>query len=179
MNLTKNNQIILFTLMIILSFIVLLVSIWDVIDEKEWIIGIAVSYAILLIITIILIVIPKQKKPVESTDIVEEFEKELEGKLYHFKCPECDGIFAVKKSKSNNKKPFTLTCPDCGAVGRISPSPALVVEKIPNKKSKNIKFQCKNCGEQVSIWAEGTDLYAEIQVYSCPYCGEEQSMKTV
>ena len=112
-------------------------------------------------------------------DIVEEFEKTLEGKLYHFKCPQCEGIFAIKKSKHNNKKPFTLTCPDCGTIGRISGSPPVVVEEIPEQKSENIKFKCKNCGERVSIWAEGTDLVQDVEIYSCPYCGKRQSMKNI
>jgi len=119
----------------------------------------------------------------------------LEGKLYHFKCPNCQGIFAIKKSSRNNKKPFTLTCPDCGTIGKISSSPPVVIEEIPEQKSENIKFKCKNCGEKVSIWAEGTDLVQDIQIYSCPYegtdlvqdiqiyscpyCGEKQSMKNI
>ncbi len=104
------------------------------------------------------------KKTAVSKDIVEEFEKTLEGKLYHFKCPTCQGIFAIKKSSRNNKKPFTLTCPDCGTIGKISSSPPVIVEEIPEQKSENIKFKCKSCGERVSIWAEGTDLVQDIQI---------------
>ena len=46
------------------------------------------------------------KKPavVQSTSI-EKFEQSLEGRLQHFKCPQCTGVFAVKKSKHNNKIP--------------------------------------------------------------------------
>jgi len=179
MKLTKNGLLLLYTIMIILSFIVFLITLWDVIDEKQWLAGVSISYAILLILTIVLLVTRKKTKPIESKDIVEEFEKTLEGKLYHFKCPNCDGIFAIKKSKHNNKKPFTLTCPDCGTVGKISSSPPVIVEEISGQKSENIKFKCKNCGERVSIWAEGTDLFQNIQIYSCPYCGEKQPMKNI
>jgi predicted RNA-binding Zn-ribbon protein involved in translation (DUF1610 family) len=163
--------------MIILSFLVFLISLWDVIDEKQWLAGVSISYAILLILTIVLLA--TRKKTAVSKDTVEEFEKTLEGKLCHFKCPNCQGIFAIKKSSRNNKKPFTLTCPDCGTIGKISSSPPVIVEEIPEQKSENIKFKCKSCGERVSIWAEGTDLVQDIQIYSCPYCGEKQSMKNI
>ena len=72
-----------------------------------------------------------------------------------------------------------MTCPDCGIIGKISSSPPVIVEEIPEQKSENIKFKCKSCGERVSIWAEGTDLVQDIQIYSCPYCGEKQFMKNI
>ena len=169
----------LFTLIIILSIIVLFSSIFDIVYEKQWLQIILALYAVLIIFAIVLLFLKQTKKIAGSKDIVEEFEKTLEGKLYHFKCPQCEGIFAIKKSKRNNKKPFTLTCPDCGTVGRISSSPPVVVEEIPEQKSENIKFTCKNCGERVSIWAEGTDLVRKVEIYSCPYCGEKQSMKNI
>ena len=169
----------LFIVVILLSIVVLFSSLFDIIYEKQWLQIILTLYAILIIFTIVLLFLKPTGKIVESGDIVEEFEKTLEGKLYHFKCPNCNGIFAIKKSKHNNKKPFTLTCPDCGTVGRISGSPSVVVEEIPDQKSENIKFKCKNCGERVSIWAEGTDLVKKVEIYSCPYCGERQSMKNI
>jgi len=169
----------LFAAIILLSIVVLLSSLFDIVYEKQWLQIILTLYAILIIFTIVLLFLKPTKKIVESGDIVEEFEKTLKGKLYHFKCPNCNGIFAIKKSKSNNKKPFTLTCPDCGTVGKISSSPPVIVEEIPEQKSENIKFKCKSCGERVSIWAEGTDLFRNIQVYSCPYCGEKQPMKNI
>ena len=177
MTLTRSK--LLFTVIMLLSIVVLFSSLFDIIYEKQWLQIILTLYAILIIFTIVLLFLKPTKKIVESGDIVEEFEKTLEGKLYHFKCPNCNGIFAIKKSKHNNKKPFTLTCPDCGTVGKISSSPLVVVEEIPEQKSENIKFKCKNCGERVSIWAEGTDLVQDVQIYSCPYCGEGQSMKNI
>jgi len=169
----------LFIVIILLSIVVLFSSLFDIVYGNEWLQIILALYAFLIIFTIVLLFLAPEKKVVGSKDIVEEFEKTLEGKLYHFKCPECDGIFAIKKSKQNNKKPFTLTCPDCGNVGRISGSPPVVVEEIPEQKSENIKFKCKNCGERVSIWAEGTDLVRKVEIYSCPYCGERQTMKNI
>lgn len=177
MTLTQSK--LLFIIVILLSIVVLFSSLFDIIYEKQWLQIILTLYAILIIFTIVLLFLKPTKKIVESGDIVEEFEKTLEGKLYHFKCPNCNGIFAIKKSKHNNKKPFTLTCPDCGTVGKISSSPPMVVEEIPEQKSENIKFKCKNCGERVSVWAEGTDLFQNIQIYSCPYCGEKQPMKNI
>ena len=169
----------LFLVIILLSIVVLFSSMFDIVYGKEWLQIILAIYAILIIFTIVLLFLAPTKKIAESKDIVEEFEKTLEGKLYHFKCPNCQGIFAIKKSSRNNKKPFTLTCPDCGTIGKISSSPPVVIEEIPKQKSENIKFKCKNCGEKVSIWAEGTDLVQDIQIYSCPYCGEKQSMKNI
>ena len=169
----------LFIVIILLSIIVLFSSLFDIVYGGEWLQIILSVYAVLIIFTIMLLFLTSTKKTTGSKDIVEEFEKTLEGKLYHFKCPNCQGIFAIKKSSRNNKKPFTLTCPDCGTVGKISSSPPVVVEEIPEQKSENIKFKCKNCGERVSIWAEGTDLVKGIQIYSCPYCGEKQSMKNI
>ena len=169
----------LFLVIILLSIVVLFSSLFDIVYGNEWLQTILAIYAVLIIFTIVLLFLSPTKKIAESKDIVEEFEKTLEGKLYHFKCPNCQGIFAIKKSSRNNKKPFTLTCPDCGTIGKISSSPPVVIEEIPKQKSENIKFKCKNCGEKVSIWAEGTDLVQDIQIYSCPYCGEKQSMKNI
>ncbi len=169
----------LFLVIILLSIVILFSSMFDIVYGNEWLQTILAIYAVLIIFTIVLLFLKPTEKIVESGDIVEEFEKTLKGKLYHFKCPNCNGIFAIKKSKRNNKKPFTLTCPDCGTVGKISSSPSIVVEEIPEQKSENIKFKCKSCGERVSIWAEGTDLFRNIQVYSCPYCGEKQPMKNI
>jgi len=177
MTLTQSK--LLFIVVILLSIVVLFSSLFDIIYERQWLQIILTLYAILIIFIIVLLFLKPTKKIVESGDIVEEFEKTLEGRLYHFKCPNCNGIFAIKKSKRNNKKPFTLTCPDCGTVGKISSSPPVVVEEIPEQKSENIKFKCKNCGERVSVWAEGTDLFQNIQIYSCPYCGEKQPMKNI
>ena len=64
-----------------------------------------------------------------------------------------------------------MTCPDCGAIGVIPPNPIFVEEEIPEKKSLKVNFRCGVCGEGVTIWAEGTDLYKETQVYTCPFCG--------
>ena len=142
-----------FVAMILLACVVLILSLWDIIYERQWIQGILALYGILAILTIVLLFLRTQKKSTDA-NAVKEFEKTLEGKLYHFKCPNCNGIFAVKKSKRNNKKPFTLTCPDCGYIGKIPPTP-------------------------ISIWAEGTDLFQDIQIHSCPYCGEKQSMNSI
>ena len=166
-----------FVAMILLACVVLILSLWDIIYERQWIQGILALYGILAILTIVLLFLRTQKKSTDA-NAVKEFEKTLEGKLYHFKCPNCNGIFAVKKSKRNNKKPFTLTCPDCGYIGKIPPTPKSIVAEIPDQKSEKTKFKCGNCGEWISIWAEGTDLFQDIQIHSCPYCGEKQSMNS-
>ncbi|GAH17075.1 unnamed protein product, partial [marine sediment metagenome] len=35
-----------------------------------------------------------------------------------------------------------MTCPDCGAIGVISPNPAQIEEEIPEKKSIKANFKC-------------------------------------
>ena len=165
-----------FIAIILLACVVLFFSLWSIIYEDQWLQSILALYGILIILAVVLVFISSKKKSTDLKHVVNEFEKTLEGKLHHFKCPNCNGIFAIKKSKRNNKKSFTLTCPDCGNIGTISSTPKLVVEKIPKQKSVKASFKCKNCGEFVTIWAEGTDLYNEMKIHSCPYCGKKQSM---
>jgi predicted RNA-binding Zn-ribbon protein involved in translation (DUF1610 family) len=163
---------------ICLGFLVLLLSIWDILANEQWLESIIVLYGILIILTLLFIVSARKKKPVVKIT-VDDFEKTLKGGLHHFKCPECGGIFAIKKSKQNNKKSFTLTCPDCGITGIIPSKPVHVAEKIPQKKSINKNFRCEWCGEWIMIWAEGTDLTDDIHVFSCPYCGTKHNMRLI
>ena len=93
-----------------------------------------------------------------------------------FKCPSCCGIFAIKKTRGNDKKTFNMTCPDCGIIGHIPAEPQVIEEEIPEKKSECINFKCKSCGEGVTIWAEGRELYQELDVLSCPFCGLNHTM---
>ena len=168
-----------FIAIILLACVVLFFSLWSVVYEDQWFQSILALYGILIILAVVLVFLSSKKKSTDFKHVVKEFEKTLEGKLHHFKCPNCNGIFAIKKSKRNNKKSFTLTCPDCGNIGTISPTPKLIVEKIPKQKSVKTSFKCKNCGEFVSIWAEGTDLFHEMKIHSCPYCGKKQSMNVI
>jgi predicted RNA-binding Zn-ribbon protein involved in translation (DUF1610 family) len=175
----KMQRKLIFIIIVVLSILVLCSSLYDIYYDGEWVQVILTLYAILLIITILLLFIKPSKKNTKNQGLVMEFEKTLEGKLQHFKCPNCQGIFALKKSQANNKNPFSLTCPDCGTVGRISSSPRMIFEEIPNQKSENIKFKCRSCGERISLWAEGSKLYQDTQIFSCPYCGKKQTMKSI
>jgi predicted RNA-binding Zn-ribbon protein involved in translation (DUF1610 family)/DNA-directed RNA polymerase subunit RPC12/RpoP len=167
-------------LLIILGLVTFIVSLWDIATGQDWFQQLLAAYAILIILGIVLVAYTFVKKPAEVKDTsIEKFEQSLEGSLQHFKCPQCAGVFAVKKSKHNNKKPLKITCPDCGAVGVIPPTPKVITGDIPEKKSASIKFQCNRCKEWVTIWAEGTDLYQDLQVYSCPYCGNKQPLHRV
>jgi len=167
-----------FIAIILLACVVLFFSLWSVIYEDQWFQSILALYGILIILAVVLVFLSSKKKSTDFKHVVKEFEKTLEGKLHHFKCPNCNGIFAIKKSKRNNKKPFALTCPDCGNVGTIPSTPKLVEEEIPEQKSVKTRFTCKNCGEFISIWAEVADLFHDMRIYSCPYCGKKQSMNT-
>ncbi|UCF12834.1 MAG: hypothetical protein JSW06_00905 [Thermoplasmatales archaeon] len=168
-----------FVAIVLLACAVLFLSIWSIVYEDQWLQSILALYGVLIILLVVLVSLSSKKKPKEFNNAAKEFKKTLGGKLYHFKCPSCNGIFAIKKSKRDNKKPFKLTCPDCGNVGSIPTSPKLVVEKIPKQKSVKKRFECKNCGEFVSIWAEGTNLFHAVKIHSCPYCGKKQSMDII
>lgn len=165
---------------IVLGLCVLIFSFFDILLNMGLILVAIPAYAVLILLMIITVYRRSKTiiEPVEM-DAVEEFEKTLEGGLYHFKCPTCEGFFAIKKSKGDNKKYVKMTCPDCGAVGVIPPKPACIEEIIPEKKSIKAKFKCEICNEGLTIWAEGTDLYKKLSVYSCPYCGESETMKKV
>lgn len=176
---TATQSKLLIVAIILLACVVFLFSLWSIIYKDQWLQSILALYGILIILAVVLVFLISKKKSTDFKRAVEEFEKTLEGKLYHFKCPSCNGIFAIKKSKRDNKKSFTLTCPDCGNVGTILPTPMSVVEEIPEQKSVKTRFTCKNCGEFISIWAEGTDLFHEMQIHSCPYCGKKQSMNVI
>jgi predicted RNA-binding Zn-ribbon protein involved in translation (DUF1610 family) len=166
----------IFNLILILGFWVLFFSVYDIATGRNWMLIILILYAVLIILLVTLILYLWNKRP-SIPYTVEEFEKRLTGGLYHFKCPGCDGIFAIKKSRGNNKKAIRMTCPDCGVVGIVPSKPMSVEEEIPEKKSAKANFRCQVCGEGVTVWAEGTELYKKIYVYTCPFCGEEEPLK--
>lgn len=159
----------------LLGFFVFLFSLWGLLFEKMWMYYVAAAYVLLIVICLILFLTIFVKSKNKAVTI-EEFEKSLKGGLYHFKCPLCRGIFAIKKSTANNKKPIKITCPDCGEIGIIPARPYKIEEAIPEKKSLKANFECSHCFERLTIWAEGTDLYEAVCVYSCPYCGKEHTL---
>jgi predicted RNA-binding Zn-ribbon protein involved in translation (DUF1610 family) len=166
-----------FIAIIFFAFLVFIFSLWDILNHEQWLERIIALYGILVLLTFLFLVSREKKKPVIQKS-VDTFEKSLEGKLQHFKCPSCGGIFAIKKSNQNNKEPFTLTCPDCGMTGSIPSKPTQIHEEIPDKKSVHKNFQCQNCGEWVMVWAEGKDMIQDqnVHVHSCPYCGAKQDL---
>jgi len=173
MNWLKESR--LFFIFVIIGFWVTIFGAFDIIFNTGWILFIFVFYALLIISAIFLLFFRKKKEEVFISPF-EEFEKSLTGELFHFKCPNCDGIFALKKSKSDNKKNIKMTCPDCGTIGVIPPNPAFVEDEIPEKKSVQANFICGICGEGLTIWAEGKELFNNTQVFSCPFCGKANTM---
>ena len=101
-----------FVIIVIIGLCILIFSIYDITNAKDWMIRTFAAWGLLIVITIVVIFF-RLKKEEAPAITVEEFEKTLKGGLYHFKCPTCSGIFAIKKSKSNNKKYVKMTCPDC------------------------------------------------------------------
>jgi predicted RNA-binding Zn-ribbon protein involved in translation (DUF1610 family) len=166
-----------FIAIIFFAFLVFIFSLWDILNHEQWLERIIALYGILILLTFLFLVSREKKKQIQQIP-VNQFEQSLEGRLQHFKCPSCGGIFAIKKSKSDNKELFTLTCPDCGKTGSIPSTPTQIREDIPEKKSIHKNFQCRNCGECIMIWAEGVDIIPDekIHVYSCPYCGSQQAL---
>lgn len=167
-----------FFLLVFFGFCVMVFSIWDVIFDKG-LINVIVAFYVIILVLLIFVIFLRSLKTAATIDILEEFEKTLKGGLHHFKCPTCEGIFAVKKSRKNDQKHVKMTCPDCGAIGIIPPNPKNIEEEIPEKKSVKVNFKCNTCGKGITIWAEGTKLYQNTHVYSCPYCGEEETMKRI
>ena len=167
-----------FTAILIMGLAVLIFSIYDIMFANGLMIAVIAAYAILIALTMILIY-PRFRKGEIVVNTVKDFEKKLEGGLFHFKCPTCEGIFAIKKSKRNDEKPIKMTCPDCGSIGTVPANPVSIFEEIPEKKSIKANFRCVSCSEGITVWAEGTDLYKNIDVFSCPFCGLEQTMDRV
>ena len=158
------------------SGIVFLFSIWQILFEKEDFLVVTLLYGSLFLSLLFLFFL--HRFSVTATeDIVQTFEKTLQGGLYHFQCPYCHGIFAIKESMYIDKKSVIMTCPDCGHLARIPPMPPVVKAAIPEKKSGNVQFQCQQCGESLKIWAEGATLYPNLQVLSCPFCGSQKPLK--
>ena len=168
----------LFIIITLMGFWVMVFSIYDIVYDRGFMIAVMVAYAILIAFILYLIFFRLKKEEI-VINTVEEFEKKLHGGLFHFKCPICEGIFAIKKSKGNNEKPVKMTCPDCGTIGIVPPNPISIEEIIPEKKSIKANFRCIRCSEGITVWAEGTDLYKNMNVFSCPFCGQEQTMDRV
>ena len=177
MNFTKSYAPII--ILIIIGIGVLVFSIIDILLNTKLIVVTLFSYTVLIVLLVIFFIRRRKQKEFITVDAVEEFEKTLKGGLHHFKCPTCSGIFAVKKSMGDNNIYVKMTCPDCGAIGYLSPNPAEIEEEIPEKKSLKANFKCVLCGEGLTVWAEGTDLHEKVGVYACPFCGEYDTMNRI
>ena len=166
-----------YTILSLLALWILIFTIYDIVFGKEWIIYLLASYIVLIVLIVILAIFKTRKKTkIAYNYTFEEFEKTLKGGLFHYKCPNCLGIFAIKKSRSNDDKPVKMTCPDCGVTGVIPANPRCIEEEIPEKKSVKANFRCSQCGEGVTIWAEGKDLNKNVKVLTCPFCGDKKPL---
>lgn len=121
--------------LILLACVVLFLTLWDIIYgkqllqllefifERQMLLRMLILYGILTIFAIVTIFSRMAKKSEAVSRSERKFEKSLESKLHHFKCPKCNEIFMIKKSKGNDDKPFIITCPCCGTVGKLPPKP--------------------------------------------------------
>jgi predicted RNA-binding Zn-ribbon protein involved in translation (DUF1610 family) len=155
----------------LLGFGIFISTIYDILFDEEWTYILIVSYFVIIFFILVLTYIKISERKTKSSISIEKFEKFLKGGLYHYKCPSCNGIFAIKKSRENNKKTVRMICPDCGITGNIPIYPNFIEEEIPEKKSVKANFKCVNCGEGITVWAEGQDIYNDVKIYSCPFCG--------
>ena len=163
-----------FFFVMISNGIVFLFSIWQIIFDRYYVSVLIILYSSLFFSLAFLFLFHHFSS---SEDIVRSFKKTLKGGLYHFKCPHCHGIFAIKESMYIDKKSVIMTCPDCGRLARIPPMPPVIKAVIPTKKSGNVRFQCQRCGESIKVWAEGTMIHPTLKVFSCPFCGSEKPLK--
>lgn len=125
--------------LIILICLALFFTLWDIIYEKQllqlldfifkrqMLQKILILYSILTIFAIVLIYSRTAKKSEAVSRSGRKFEKLLESKSRHLKCPNCNEIFTIKKSKGNDNRSFVITCPCCRTTGWI-PSKAKSVE---------------------------------------------------
>lgn len=165
-----------FAVTAIASILLVIIILYDIVllQERFAYLFLTSIGLLLICISLFLYMFETAKKQVNSVFL---FEKTLQGGLYHYKCSVCNGMFAVKESRQNEINNLTLTCPDCGAIGRISNHSQRIIEPIPTEKSPRISFICTKCGERINIWAEGKPLFNNICIFSCPYCGSQTPMK--
>lgn len=169
----------LYALIALLGFWVMFFSIWDILFYKQWLVSIVTAYVILFLLLFIVLFYRHQMPVKTKKELVEEFEKKLKGSLHHFKCPNCMGFFAIKKSKSNDEKPVQMTCPGCGAIGILNPDSVCIEAELPERKSIGLNLQCKHCGEGVTVWAEGSEMHPTVSILTCPYCGEDKPLSKI
>jgi len=164
-----------FFFVMISNGIVFLFSILQIVFDRYYFFILFILYGLLFFSLLSLFLF--HRYTFSSEDLVRTFKKTLKGGLYHFKCPHCNGIFAIKESMYIDKKSVIMTCPDCGRLARIPPMPPVIKAVIPTKKSGNVRFQCQRCGESIKVWAEGTMIHPTLKVFSCPFCGNEKPLK--
>jgi transcription elongation factor Elf1 len=167
-----------FIIIFIASVMVFFYSLWDIIFQKNAkIISMTLYFTLLNIILILYYQYMYQRQ--RNNESVHVFKKTLEGGLFHFQCPHCNGFFAIKESMYKTHGQTIITCPDCGKLGLIKPSPPIVYADIPENKSIDAKFRCLYCGEGLKLWAEGTEIYPFLKVLSCPFCGVNKPLEKV
>lgn len=168
-----------FFLIVLIGFCVLFLLIYNVIYDWNMT-NFFLSLLIVFILVALFLLFLRNLMVLGFEKSVEEFAKTLHGGLFHFKCPRCNGVFAIKKSKKNNKKAVKMKCPHCGRIGVIPGKSSMILEEeIPEKKSLATNFKCINCGEGLTVWAEGGSLYHDVDVITCPYCGMERTLKKI
>ncbi|MEF8879410.1 MAG: hypothetical protein V5A64_03350 [Candidatus Thermoplasmatota archaeon] len=162
-----------------LAVVITIFSFINILYGKNWGDILLAAYFLLFILGFTIFFVASSKILSKSSSI-EEFEKTLKGGLYHFKCPHCNGVFAIKKSTGENKNALKMNCPDCGKTGIIPGYQTMVVEEeIPEKKSPGVNFRCNRCNERLTIWAEGANIHPDLKVFNCPFCGEQEAMGKV
>jgi len=97
-----------------------IIQLFNFIMKRQTLQRIIILYCILIIFGIFLIFSRFTKNFETIIHSKKRYEKLLKNKLNHFKCPNCNGIFTIKKTKNINNKSVMITCPSCRTIGRIS-----------------------------------------------------------
>ena len=104
---------------IILACMVIFFTVWNIIYEKQMLQRILILYGILTIFVSIVIFSWTVDKTGAVSSFGRKFGVSLYSKLHYFRCPNCNGIFTIKESESNDDRSPVITCPHCRTIGRI------------------------------------------------------------
>ncbi len=92
---------------VLLAFVILAVSVYDIINSKGWMVGVFLFYGLLLI-PLLTLVLAVRRKPQAVAPVTEK----------QLRCPSCQRTFPM--SILPEKQVFTHACPHCGYLGSVN-----------------------------------------------------------
>ena len=103
----SGRRLFLASFVMLLAIVIFAASIYDIVHEKGWIVGVFLLYGLLLV-PLLALVLSTRRKPLAVTSATEK----------QFRCPSCRQTFRM--SILPEKPVFTHACPHCGYVGSVS-----------------------------------------------------------